>query len=232
MPRFRVCGSSPLRSDLETALELGQFIAVFQPFVAPRSGKVELLEATMRWMHPARGMLAPHEFLCEAYQFDLLDQIAVSLVEQASIAAKAWRNNSWTKPGTNNLAVPISVNLSGATLSTHAARTSINDCSAALGLSANDLGIAGFSAVEGIQMIDVFQCDDTRDAITEHLIRNRRSKDIGLTGVSTLLQWYLSAESDAALVQGDFICPPTPCAGLIQALDQWHSTFRIISAAT
>lgn len=197
-PQPRRAGVFPraVRADeILRGLARGEFHAVFQPWVDTRTGAVVLLEATLRWRHPACGLLAPCDFLCEADQHNLLEHVALALVAQtADDAAHPWP-------------VPVVASLSGAVLRGSRIR-----------LDADALP----------RRIDLADCDDTRAALT------RRLKLVGaglaLSGVDTLLRWYVAAESGAPLVQGDFICAPTPRRELAAALRRWQATFDAINA--
>ncbi|WP_062079037.1 putative bifunctional diguanylate cyclase/phosphodiesterase [Demequina globuliformis] len=56
-----------VESELRAALREGQLEVHFQPIVELATGEVRAYEALVRWRHPHRGLLLPHEFLdiCE-----------------------------------------------------------------------------------------------------------------------------------------------------------------------
>lgn len=49
--------------EIQKALQQSQFCLYYQPKVNLRSGQVIGAEALLRWRHPKRGLLRPHEFL-------------------------------------------------------------------------------------------------------------------------------------------------------------------------
>lgn len=49
--------------ELENGLQRGEFVLFYQPKVNLVSGRVWGAEALIRWQHPQRGLLAPHNFL-------------------------------------------------------------------------------------------------------------------------------------------------------------------------
>lgn len=202
VPRVKAFGRAVRPAEIQRALALGQFIAVFQPFVYPRTGAVALLEATVRWRHPLRGILAPSDFLCEADQYGLLDDIALELSRQAALASSP---------------IPIAVSLSGAVLRSMSAQMAVSESVASL---------------RALRRIDLSHCSDTRAALTPHLIRREGGADIALTGVGTLLKWYVVSEYGVQLVQGDFICPPMPRHAIGEALQRWRLTFDAINACS
>jgi hypothetical protein len=214
IPRYKAFGPAVQRSEIETGLELGQFVAVFQPFVQPASGRVVLLEASIRWLHPRRGLLAPCDFVCEADQHGLLDHIAIALVEQAAAASHAWRSLAHASTAARALSVPIAINFSGALQRNPAVRLSMAQC------------VSGFGLLDALTIVELSDCDDSRAALNARL--RQRDGRKALTNLSTLLQWYISAENEVELVQGDFICPPTQRHELAQALQDWQTAFSVI----
>jgi diguanylate cyclase (GGDEF)-like protein len=48
---------------LRGALERGEFVLHFQPKANLMSGEISGFEALLRWEHPVRGLVAPHEFI-------------------------------------------------------------------------------------------------------------------------------------------------------------------------
>jgi len=55
-----------VQGDLGPALERNEFWLAYQPIVALSSGRVEGLEALVRWDHPVRGALSPADFIAVA----------------------------------------------------------------------------------------------------------------------------------------------------------------------
>jgi diguanylate cyclase (GGDEF)-like protein/PAS domain S-box-containing protein len=55
-----------VQGDLGPALENDEFWLAYQPIVALSSGRIEGLEALVRWEHPVRGALSPADFISVA----------------------------------------------------------------------------------------------------------------------------------------------------------------------
>ena len=55
-----------IENDLETALERGEFAVYYQPRVELASGRIRGFEALIRWIHPARGVVPPDDFIAIA----------------------------------------------------------------------------------------------------------------------------------------------------------------------
>jgi diguanylate cyclase (GGDEF)-like protein len=54
---------SLLELDLRHALEEGQFSLVYQPYIRLSTGRIDGVEALLRWRHPTRGEIAPSTFI-------------------------------------------------------------------------------------------------------------------------------------------------------------------------
>ncbi|MCA9521437.1 MAG: bifunctional diguanylate cyclase/phosphodiesterase [Myxococcales bacterium] len=61
-----------VEADLRGALERREFRLYYQPLVSLASGEVVGFEALVRWQHPARGLIAPGEFISVAEESELI----------------------------------------------------------------------------------------------------------------------------------------------------------------
>ncbi len=52
-----------LRSELDTALDAGEFTLLYQPIFDLRDLHIEGVEALIRWNHPTKGTIAPDQFI-------------------------------------------------------------------------------------------------------------------------------------------------------------------------
>ena len=73
-----------LEVDLRRALERGEFEPFYQPIVSLADGRVAGFEALLRWRHPARGVLAPGDFLGVAEDNGSSEAIDWMMFEQAA----------------------------------------------------------------------------------------------------------------------------------------------------
>ncbi|MES2258610.1 MAG: EAL domain-containing protein [Pseudomonadota bacterium] len=80
-----------LSADLRGALAGEQFELYYQPIVNLASGAIERAEALLRWRHPERGLLHPHEFIPFAEASGLIVEIGDWVFRQAADQAKAWQ---------------------------------------------------------------------------------------------------------------------------------------------
>lgn len=77
----------------------------FQPQIELASGRVEMLEALVRWQHPERGLLSAREFLPVAEETGLARQLDEQVLRLVCRQLAQWRNEGMAAP-------PVSVNFS------------------------------------------------------------------------------------------------------------------------
>jgi diguanylate cyclase (GGDEF)-like protein/PAS domain S-box-containing protein len=98
-------------SALRRGIERDEFRLAYQPIVDLGSGEVTGVEALVRWAHPTRGLLLPHEFIPLAEDTGLINQIGAQVLSQACRQSREWGRRA-ERP------LSISVNLSGRQLAT------------------------------------------------------------------------------------------------------------------
>ena len=88
-----------LLQDLRMALKRNELVLYYQPkFTAPH-GPITGLEALLRWMHPAHGMLRPASFIPLAEKTGLIVPIGEWVLNEACQQMAAWRDEGcedWT----------------------------------------------------------------------------------------------------------------------------------------
>ncbi|MEN6522171.1 MAG: EAL domain-containing protein [Anaerolineaceae bacterium] len=94
-----------LEAELRRATEREEFVLYFQPVVNLRSGIISSFEALIRWQHPMRGLVFPHEFIPLAEETGLILPIGEWVLRQACKQAKTWVDTGYQN-------IPIAVNLS------------------------------------------------------------------------------------------------------------------------
>ncbi len=97
-----------LENDLRRAIERGELAVYYQPIVALETGKIEGLEALVRWQHPEHGVITPSGFIPAAEQTGLILQIGRWVLEETRRQIREWRSQL----GEGVTPPPISVNLS------------------------------------------------------------------------------------------------------------------------
>jgi diguanylate cyclase (GGDEF)-like protein len=89
-----------------------QFFLVYQPIVRLGSGRIRAFEALLRWNHPQRGPVPPHDFIPIAEETGMIIRLGAWFLHQACRQARAWHN----QPGENlpggDGDITVSVNLS------------------------------------------------------------------------------------------------------------------------
>jgi diguanylate cyclase (GGDEF)-like protein len=78
--------TSELRKAIPKELELH-----YQPQLSLETGRVEGVEALVRWRHPKRGLLAPSQFVPVARHSGVIKQLTAAVLNQALEQTAAWR---------------------------------------------------------------------------------------------------------------------------------------------
>jgi diguanylate cyclase (GGDEF)-like protein/PAS domain S-box-containing protein len=81
-----------LEAELKHAVERKEWLVYYQPIVSIANGKPVGAEALIRWLHPQRGVLSPHEFIQVAEDTGLIIPLGEHILRTACTQAKAWRD--------------------------------------------------------------------------------------------------------------------------------------------
>ncbi|MFN7320089.1 MAG: putative bifunctional diguanylate cyclase/phosphodiesterase, partial [Methylobacterium sp.] len=79
-----------LEQDLRRAIENGELSLAYQPIMNPRTRRVTLVEALMRWKHPERGFISPGVFIPIAEASGLITLMGTWAMQTACHAAASW----------------------------------------------------------------------------------------------------------------------------------------------
>ncbi len=78
-------------SDLQAAIDNGEFQLYYQPKVCMYSGKPSSCEALLRWLHPQLGFISPAEFIPLAEDLGLINRIGHYVIEEACQQIAVWQ---------------------------------------------------------------------------------------------------------------------------------------------
>lgn len=81
--------------ELRLALQAGDIVLHFQPQIDIKSGAVRGVEALARWNHPEKGMIPPDIFINIAEQYELIDALTDTVIEQASRQGALWARRGY-----------------------------------------------------------------------------------------------------------------------------------------
>lgn len=97
-----------LLGQVRGALEREEFVVHYQPKVDVQRGRITGVEALVRWQHPERGLLGPHEFIPQIEPTALVGPFTLYVIERALAQLLAWRRRG--------IDLELSVNLSARNL--------------------------------------------------------------------------------------------------------------------
>jgi PAS domain S-box-containing protein len=77
-------------TDLRHALGRNEFELWYQPIVSLDSGKVDTVEALLRWRHPTRGFISTQQFIAAAESTGLIVPVGYWVLERACADLRRW----------------------------------------------------------------------------------------------------------------------------------------------
>jgi diguanylate cyclase (GGDEF)-like protein len=162
-----------LENNLRRALQRDEFFLVYQPQFDLVTGRVESVEALIRWQHPEHDLISPLDFIPAAEENGLIVPIGEWVMRQACADAKRWE--------AEGLSLRVAVNLSARQFRDPDLAERIGSILAKSGLSADRMEL---EVTEGSLMEDTEATLATLNRLTE--IGLRLSLDDFGTGYSSL----------------------------------------------
>jgi diguanylate cyclase (GGDEF)-like protein/PAS domain S-box-containing protein len=165
-----------IENALRRALERRELRVFYQPMIDLRTGRIDGVEALLRWEHPERGLLLPGDFITVAEETGLIVPIGTWVLDQACRQVQRWH-------ASNERATPlrVSVNISGRQLG-HARL--VEDVAAALADTGIDPADVELEITESVLMDDVEMSSETLGRL--HALGVKLAVDDFGTGYSSL----------------------------------------------
>ncbi|MBO6279477.1 MAG: diguanylate cyclase, partial [Pseudomonas sp.] len=95
-----------LENQLRKAIADRQLSVFYQPKLCLKTGRMQAVEALVRWDHPQLGSVSPSDFIALAEETGLIDAIGEFVLREACLQASEWRRAGLAP-------IRVSVNLSG-----------------------------------------------------------------------------------------------------------------------
>jgi PAS domain S-box-containing protein/diguanylate cyclase (GGDEF)-like protein len=93
-----------IERDLDQAIAKSEFVLYYQPKVNLITGKINGMEALIRWLHPTKGLLSPGVFIPLAERTGRIIPITNWVIQMVTTQIKEWE-----KIGLNHVVVSINV---------------------------------------------------------------------------------------------------------------------------
>ena len=185
-----------LVSELRHAIDADQLVLYYQPKISLPDGRVDAVEALIRWQHPVQGLLAPDRFIPLAEQTGLIDRVTKWVVTRAAEDLAGWSDD-----------LSVAVNVSARNLGHPGLASHIVASAASAGIAPRRL------CVEITET--ALMTDPERAAV---VLQELHSSDIGIsiddfgTG-QTSLSYLSTLPIDEIKIDRTFICDMTASAG-------------------
>jgi EAL domain-containing protein (putative c-di-GMP-specific phosphodiesterase class I) len=79
-----------METDLQRALQQGEFLLYYQPKIDTASRALTSVEALLRWKHPHKGIVPPNDFIPLLEDTGLINAVGEWVLMEATRQAQAW----------------------------------------------------------------------------------------------------------------------------------------------
>ncbi|MFD1123563.1 EAL domain-containing protein [Methylophilus flavus] len=93
-----------LLKDLLTSIQQNHIKLVYQPQACMQTGDIFCFEALLRWQHPVRGLLYPHDFLASVEHTSLIIDIGYWVIEEGLRQLSIWQKQGFHTQVSVNIA--------------------------------------------------------------------------------------------------------------------------------
>ncbi|HSI28739.1 MAG: EAL domain-containing protein [Methylophilus sp.] len=93
-----------LLKDLLTGIQQNHIKLVYQPQACMQTGDIFCFEALLRWQHPVRGLLYPHDFLASVEHTSLIIDIGYWVIEEGLRQLSTWQKQGFHTQVSVNIA--------------------------------------------------------------------------------------------------------------------------------
>jgi len=163
-----------IENALRRALDRNEFCIFYQPQMNIHNGKIEGMEALIRWESPEFGLVMPTEFIFLLEEIGLISAVGEWVIQTTCQQLKAWHD-------TGHSELSMSINLSSRQFNNSSV---VDIVQQAISVNQLDPGLIDLEITESLLMRNVQAVDDTLDSLSR-LGVNVAIDDFG-TGYSSL----------------------------------------------
>lgn len=82
-----------LAAELRRAISEDQLVLHYQPIIELATGRIEGVEALVRWQHPDRGLIMPDEFIAVAEEIGVVAELGRWVIGTALAQLRGWKDS-------------------------------------------------------------------------------------------------------------------------------------------